>query len=231
MRSVRFFLNKELDKFMVIQFLDESGGGVDFGKNIIKTHPSLKLAKDDAGARKRLVESYFEKYYSDHRHEISKKVVQIKKSWERVENRFVKTTEKIFEGYEFPGGRYIAYASIIDCNPRFLDSKTFQFFYKKSVADAVHTIAHELLHFIFFDFVSKKIKKETEKLSAEKLWDLSEIFNVVTLRSPAYRGIVDHKCVRPYPNHKKYLGKFETVYHNSKDLKSFIRAGINILEK
>ena len=45
MKKLRFFLNKDFDKFMTVQFLDEKGGGVDFGKGIIRLHPTLSVAK------------------------------------------------------------------------------------------------------------------------------------------------------------------------------------------
>jgi hypothetical protein len=100
---------------------------------------------------------------------------QVNNIWRKKENRYVAVTEDFFGGFRFTKGKYIAYASIIDCNPRFLDSKTFQFFYKKSVSAAVYVITHELLHFIFFDFVEKRLKKEIKHLSEDQLWDLSEI--------------------------------------------------------
>lgn len=183
MRKLRFYLNKELDKIMAEQFLDETGGGIDFSKNVLRTHPDLKDAKLNIQHRKKIVSDYFDAYYRVHGVEMEQKVERVKSTWAKQGHEYVAVTENYFSGFPFPAGKYIAYASIIDCNPRFLEQKTFQFFYKKPVADIIHTIAHELLHFIFFDFVERKMKKEIQLLSQDQLWDLSEIFNVVILRN------------------------------------------------
>ena len=91
---------------------------------------------------------------------ILRKIKSVRKVWRKKENEYITITEDFFDGFQFQKGKYIAYASIINCNPRFLEPKTFQFFYKKPLADAIYTIAHELLHFIFFDFIKKKLKKK-----------------------------------------------------------------------
>lgn len=231
MKKVSFHINKSFDKFIAGQFLNEKGGGIDFGKNIVRMHPSLRTARTNPKLRKDIISKYFYEYYISHKKEIIGRVKVIKSGWRRVEQEYIEITEKIFGGYHFPRGMYTAYASIINCNPRFLDSKTFQFFYKKEKGDAIYTIAHELLHFIFFDFVEKKMKNEIRKLSENKLWDLSEIFNVVVLRSAAYKKIINRKYVRLYPNHKKYIQAFERSYRDSKDIESFIRDGIKILNR
>lgn len=158
MNKLRFYLNKNLDERMAEQFLDERGGGIDFGKGIIKIYPRLKSVRSlkDTAQRKIAIRVYFDRYYRVHKALMRRKIELLRMAWHKREKEFIATTESFFDGFQFPKGKYIAYASIIDCNPRFLESKTFQFLYKKTVADAIHTIAHELTHFIFFDFVEKK---------------------------------------------------------------------------
>lgn len=232
MNKLRFYTNKQLDEIMTKQFFDERGGGINFGKGIVKLHPKLKpvrLLKDTA-QKKKALHLYFNHCYRVHRVVIIRSIKRLRQAWHKREKEFVTITENFFGGFQFSKGKYIAYASIINCNPRFLDSKTFQFFYKKPVADAIHTIAHELLHFIFFDFVEKKFKNEIEKLSEDQLWDLSEIFNVVVLESSRYQHIVDRQYVIPYPDHKRFLFQFRKAYENSQNAEEFIRKGITIIK-
>ena len=233
MKKLRFYTNEILDEIMIDQFLDENGGGLDFGKFIVKMHPDLKKARESIPLkdRQKIIHIFTKKYYASHKKEIRNKSIIIKKEWAKKEKNFLAITKNIFEGYDFPDGKYIAYSSIINCNPRFLDQKTFQFFYKKEVGDAIHTIVHELLHFIFFDFVNKKLKKEVSVLSEDQLWDLSEIFNVMILRSPDYKNIINKKFVRPYPNHKKYISEFEKALMETKSVGDFIKKGVLILKK
>jgi hypothetical protein len=75
------------------------------------------------------------------------------------------------------------------------------------------------------------MKKDIAHLSEDQLWDLSEIFNVILLRSPRYHNIVDAKNVFPYPDHKRYLPEFEQAYTRSKNAKEFIIRGVKILKK
>lgn len=233
MKKLRFYKNKILDEMMIDQFLKETGGGLDFGKFIIKMYPELKKARDSMSLKdkKKIIHTFTKKYYNSHKKEIDEFSNFLKIEWSKKEDDFVKTTRIFFNGYDFPEGKYIAYSSIINCNPRFLDQKTFQFFYKKETGDAIHTIAHELLHFIFFDFVNKKLKKEAKKISDDQLWDLSEIFNVVVLKSSFYKKIIDKKFVKSYPDHKKYIAKFEAAMKKSSNIEDFIKRGIVILKE
>ncbi|MDO8443416.1 MAG: hypothetical protein Q7S78_00195 [Candidatus Azambacteria bacterium] len=230
MKNLRFYFNKKLDALMVEEFLKVSGGGIDFGQNIFKIHPQLKSVKLlNFQQRKKTINAYFNNYYRTHKAVMRCRIKNIRDAWPKHEREFVAITEDFFGSFRFPRGKYIAYASILNCNPRFLDLKTFQFFYEKPLADAIYTIAHELLHFIFYDFIEKKLKKEVKHLSEDQLWDLSEIFNVVVLGSPRYCRIINQKFVIPYPDHRRYISQFEKAYKNSKNAKEFIRRGITII--
>lgn len=232
MNKLRFYLNKKLDEKMVEAFLNIRRGGIAFGEGIIRIHPQLKpirLMKDIKQKRK-AIRSYINAYYLIHRPEMVCKLRCTRDAWRKCEQKYIEITEKFFGGFQFPKGKYIAYASIINCNPRFLDSKTFQFFYKKSTGDAIYTIAHELLHFIFFDFVKKKLGKEVKQLSEDQLWNFSEIFNVVVLGSYQYRQIIDQKFVIAYPKHQQYIKQFQKAYENSQNAEEFIRKGIAIIK-
>jgi hypothetical protein len=232
MKKLKFSISRGLDELMVSQFLDVKGGGIDFGAGIIKTHPKLKKIAftKDTNLRKRVIKKYFANYYKINKKSIRNKIDVVKRNWYKIEKDYVDITENYFNGYKFPDGMYVAYASIINCNPRFLESKTFQFYYKKPLKEALHTIAHELLHFIFFDFVEKKLKAKTKHLTEEQLWDLSEIFNVIVLRSDLYKKIIDRKVIKSYPDHKKYLKQFEKEFKKSKNAKGFILKGLDIIK-
>lgn len=232
MKKLRFYLNKKLDKQMAEEFLNVSGGGIDFGAGIMRTHPQLSSLKsmDNTAQRDKILHAYFNNYYRVHRNAILRKIKNVRDAWYKQEQKYITTTENYFSDFKFPKGKYIAYASIIDCNPRFLDSKTFQFFYKKNVVDAIYVITHELLHFIFFDFVKQKLEKETKCLSEDELWDLSEIFNVVVLKSSRYRHIIrNQNSIHTYPDHQHYIPRFEKAYKKSNNAEEFIKHGVAII--
>lgn len=222
MQKLRFHLNKELDKQMAEEFLDTKVGGIDFGQGIVRIHPAL---------RRDSIDQYFDRYYLEHEQEILDKTKTVEQAWHEKEGEYFSVTENLFGEHRFPEGEYIAYPSIINCNPRFLDNKTFQFFYQRTVENIIYIIAHELTHFIFFDFVEKKLGREFAKLSEDSQWDLSEIFNIVVLRSDPYSNIIQRELVQPYPDHEKYMRKFEQVFKDSSGIEEFIKKGIIILNK
>lgn len=228
MNKLRFYTNKQLDEIMAEQFFDECAGGINFGEEIVKLHPKLKQVRllKDTAQKKKAIQLYFDYYYRTHKAEMSRSIKCLRQVWYEREKEFINVTKNFFGGFQFPEGKYIAYTSIMNCNPRFLNSKTFQFFYKKPVADAIHTVAHELLHFMFFDFVEEKFKNEIKKISDDQLWDLSEIFNVVVLKSSRYSDIINQQLVIPYPDHQGYISQFEKAYKNSYNAEDFIRRGI-----
>jgi len=231
MKKIRFYLNKNLDKFMTAQFLNEKAAGVDFGKGIVKLHPDLaNIVEMDEKQKKLVINKYFDEYYKKHKSDLRERLSLFRREWRKIEKSFFGISESLFNGFSFQKGMYVAYLSIIDCNPRFLESKTFQVFYRKDINDAIYTIAHELLHFIFFDFLNQKLSKESKILSEEKIWDLSEIFNVILLKSDVFKGLIDKKAVKPYPDHEKYLPFFEKAYRESVNTKDFILRGIDILK-
>lgn len=231
MKRLSFYLNKELDKRVVEEFLNVRADGVDFSRSILKTHPQLKSAKLNVWQRKKIIGTYFDTYYRNHKKAMRRKMNQVRHKWSKYERDYVDVTENVFGGFHFPPGKYIAYVSAVNCNPRFLDSKTFQFFYKKPIADAIHTIAHELLHFIFFDFVKHELKNITKSLSPDALWKVSEIFNITILRLPQYRPFINQRYIQPYPTHRKYIFQFKAAYQRSSNIQEFIVQGVAIIKK
>ena len=182
--KLKFKLNLELDIDIANQFLDVRVGGVDFGKGIIELYPQLKPAKKTGGnKRKKIIEKFTTNYYQFHTKELQKTLEKTKKDWQEREKDFFKATNKIFNLYPWPEGDYICYLSIFNCNPRFLETKTFQVYYKHPEGTN-HVIAHEMLHFIFFDYLEKKEKQFAKTVKKDRIWLMSESFNEIVLELP-----------------------------------------------
>lgn len=233
MQKIRFFSNKEFDKYMALQFLDTKAAGVDFGQGIVRVHPHLGKAKrsENVSERKKIVNAYFDEFYRGHKQELRESVIFFRREWRKKEKDFFNISKSLFDGFEFKQGMNICYLSILDCNPRFLESKTFQMYYKKNVNEAIHTIVHECLHFIFFDFVDSKFAEQSKMISDEAMWDLSEIFNVVVLSSERFSNLIKREVIKPYPAHKKHLPLFFETYKQSSGVEDFIKKGIEIMKK
>lgn len=225
--NARFRLNKSLDKEMAFEFLAARCGGVDFSQGVLNVHPKLQRLKEVGDEKKReVISNYFDAFYDRHEDYLEKRKVEFGKEWKEVENKFLIETEKIFRGHPFPRGKYIGFLSIIDCNPRFLKNKTFQVFYLHPHG-VRYVTAHELLHFIFYDYAIKKCPELFRELDTESgiFWDLAEVFNSIILHTPGFVKIHGIKEEVVYPEHLEYVSRLDRVWRKHQDVDRFIVAG------
>lgn len=219
---------------MAFEFLAVKQGGIDFSRRIINIHPELEkireIDKEDEKKRE-AISNYFDLFYEQHGDYLKRKKVEFNKEWKEVEDEFLDVTGKIFKGYPFPRGKYVGYLSIIDCNPRFLEDKTFQIYYLHRYG-VRYVTAHELLHFIFYDYAEKKYPELFKELDTEggSFWDLAEIFNSIILHTPSFIKIHGIKEKVVYPEHLKYLPELDKIWREYQDIDKFIVKAYRLLE-
>jgi hypothetical protein len=233
--NIKFELNKELDKQIAFAFLNRvpKSDGVDFAQGIINLHPELTIIKTkEESEKKEIISKYFDKYYNEYSKELESKAIEAKKEWSKAEDKFIKQINKIFKNPTLTEGGYVGYVSAINCNPRFLDSKTFQFFYKHRDGSNM-IIAHETLHFFFFDYAVKKHSDVFKGLNTNSgvFWMLSEIFNDVILSLPEFIEIHGRKDIIPYPAHKKYIEYMKKLWTDNPDIDNWLLEGYKYLNK
>ncbi len=233
-KKVRFKLNKKLDKQMAVVFLDVKRGGIDFSNGIFNVHPEIAYLKKILKRNKReeIINKYFDKFYKSHEDYLKKKALEFFKEWNKVETAFIAITDRLFNSYHFPKGQYIGYLSIVDCNPRFLRSKTFQIFYAHP-RGVKYVTAHELLHFIFYDYAIKKYPEIFKKLDTGSgiFWDLAEIFNVIVLSLPKFKKLHKQEKVFCYPEHKKYLPELKKLWQRTSNIDNWLIGAYEYLKK
>lgn len=216
--KLNFRISKAVDKKWLYIFLEEKDhAGHDFRAWVLKAHPTLKRDK-------KLISKYVEKFHKAHGKEIASEKEEIERSWRKHEDYFFNVVEELFS-HKWPEGKYIAYVSISPINPRNINNKTFTIFNKSRGPNRI--IVHELLHFMFYDYVDKYFKG---KLTDKKKWHLSEIFNVVLMNDKKLK----HLYLFPgegYPNHRKYIPRFSKLYKESSSMKSFISKSIREINK
>lgn len=228
--KVKFETNLELDIQMTHSFLawGKSDGGMDFSDSIFGPNPALReLDMDDEIA----VQRFFEKTYQERASDFQKVIDWNQKHWGKVEEDFVKKVTSLFKGHEFPEGNYIAYLSINNCNPRFVEDKTFQMYYKANVYN--RTIAHELTHFIFYDYTANMLKDTFGGLDPNQgaYWSLAELFNNVILSLPEYVELLDNYEDSPYPNHTEHYNPLKSIWEKSNDVDELILSGFEYLRE
>ncbi len=224
---VNFRLNKQLDKDMASQFLGIEFKGVDFGRGVWGYHPELKdLTSED----EKTIGEYFDRFYQTNEESLFGKANQFQRQWDEVEAAFVLETERIFNGYKFPRGKYVGYVSALNCNPRFLEDKTFQLFYEAE--SSVGTTSHELMHFIFYSYTSQNWGSRVKNLdtSDELWWDTSEIFNNIILSSDKFKNILGTEGDMSYPDHEKFIPIATQLYASSSSVDDFIGKLFDLLD-
>ena len=234
--QIIFSLNKDLDKWVGCHFLDHQRGGVDFGKSIIKIHPKLTQAKEfpDNEKKQTIIGQYVDSFYETHQNQLESIRTEFEKRWALVARPFFKAVDKIFD-YPWPKGFYftrnklvyIAYLSIFPCQPRFLKNKTFQVFYLNK-EDSL-TTAHELLHFLFYNYFEKNFPKISP--AEEKVWILSEVLNILILNLPEFYALFGDSSRHPYPQHISIIENLKPEWEKRKDLNSFLKSSLEVIEK
>jgi len=210
--KLKFQLNISLDIQTGTQFLSRSKAGIDFGAGIVKHYPELTIAQyKDHKEKGEIVREFVEKYYQTNKQELDEALIIMQNNWEEVEDNFYFVVDKIFEGFPWPPGQYVCYLSIFDCNPRFLDTKTFQVYYKSKIGTN-HVVAHEMLHFIFYDYVEQKEKDLAERIGKDRLWVLSEVFDKLAFEHPIF---------------EKFKPKFQGGYPEIKTLQDQLHDKLN----
>ena len=97
--------------------------------------------------------------------------------------------------------------------PRYLKDKTFQFPYRHKKKNFIPVvIAHEMLHFIFYDYIHKKFPKYKSYKYDFFIWHVSEIFNEIVQNSPKWFKVFKAKSMG-YPEHKRIVNKLSKKYY------------------
>lgn len=225
---VKFDLNKDLDIEILPEFLNVSGGGIDFSQAIYRHHPELKSINKENITH---LNKYIEEFYKKHQGKLQSKVDLFQTEWNSIENRFKEECENLFNNKIIFNNEYKGYISILPCNPRFLDKNMFQIFYLEN--SSLGVTSHELLHFMFYSFTLTNLKSITSGLDPNDgiWWDVSEIFNNTVLSSPELVNILGSNSEVPYPNHIKYLQESKELYNNRKDIEIYIKDLFKLIQE
>lgn len=205
--KIKFKINPKKDVSTFFDFLRDSkyDEGRNFELAVLKYYPYFK--KFDKKIDKGIVEDFVFKYYLKNKKTIEKNLAIYEKNWKKIEKDFFKLVYVLFLEVKWPKGKYISYSTMWSMYPRFLDDKTFQIpaiSKKKKVVNFI--IAHEMLHFVFYEYFLNKYKKYKSHKYDFFVWHVSEIFNVLIMNKPDWQKILKNKD-DGYPEHRKIIKK------------------------
>lgn len=222
--KVRFKLNKQLDIRVALEFLHIQSAGVDFSYGVTEPHPELERARGKTREEQgNILRDYFDGFYEKQRELLKSSLLRIRQDWLKDEVEYRECVSVIFKKPKLPPGRYLGYLSIVNCNPRFLDDKTFQVFYKHPKSTN-YVVAHELLHFFFYDYATRCYPDLFRGLDPNRgaFWDLAEIFNVVVMGDGNFVSGRYAEWADPYPAHGVYIEAMRRIWEKNPEVDIWI---------
>jgi len=212
-------VKRDIDTFWVFANEADFDDGMGLEWAVFGHHPFFKRYKkgDTLKVEDKIVKNYVEKLYKREKKEIEKNLIVFEKKWQNIENKYYGLVDEFFNSEYWPKGRYICYPTIWGMYPRFLEDKTFQVPFKHRNKRFVNVvIAHEMLHFVFYEYLFKKSSRYRADKHTFFVWHVSEIFNSVVQNSPEWMKLF--KCnTMDYPEHEKIIKKLQKKYYKTCD--------------
>lgn len=191
--------------------------------------PELKFLykKEFRQSRKKFLGSYLDNFFDLNKKAIEGNLKETEYEWKKHEKYFYRQVDEIFNNYPWPKGHYRAYPSLWGMFPRFIKTKEFTFpaFPEKFNKNfSMTVIAHEMLHFIMYDYLSKRFDlKEGERYDINKsFWCFTENFNVLIENEKIWKPFYSRKSL-PYKDCEKYYLLMKKIWDRNKDLDNLIR--------
>lgn len=225
--KLKFLISQKQELKVFFDFLKESrvrDNRREMKWAFFRPHPSLKILQKQSLSltqQKVFIQEYISSFYSKNINKIYKNTLHIKYEWRNLEKAFYEAVDKIFNCHPWPTGKYIAYPTIWGMYSRNIKEKTFQFPYSHPQHNyPLVVIAHEMLHFIFYDYFLKYYPHFKQSKYELFTWHISEVFNVVIQNSPQWLKLFKTP-VQFYPEHRKIIKQLQRKYYfNNKDIKA-----------
>lgn len=226
MVKVIFKIDKEEEIKNLILFSSKYDSSLLGGKTLFermmigRKRALVYIRKLNPEKKKRFIRQYIEKEYK--KLDLKKNKQKIEKDWSKIEKSFFRDAERLFDSHKWPSKEYFAYLSILSSYPRYLEQNKF-FIPKDNKRKSVrYVIIHELLHFLYYDFLNAKFKR---KLKDMPRWHFSEIINALLMGE---RPLTKYykEISKPYPLHRIHCRHLKKDFKNRKSMEEFFNKAI-----
>jgi len=172
--------------------------------------------------RNKIIKEYTKHIYKLREKEIKKGLAKAQKDWQKIEKGYFKLVDKIFKNHPWSKGNYRGIISIWHMYPRYIKQKIFFFPYQHKIPKFSNkVIAHEMLHFIFFDYLEEKYNLEEHSKVKNKpddyIWKISEVFNNVIEDWQPYNKLIKENP-KPYTGTEKMFQKMKKQWREKQDI-------------
>ena len=212
--SFSILLEKDVSTFF--SFVEEASfdGGRNVEWAVFKSHPNLKKffrGHEFIGKESDIV-SYVSEIYDRDRDVMKNRFEQYEEKWRVAEPLYFANVHALFDASFWPEGKYIASPTVWGMYPRFLEDKTFQLPYAPADrTDVLFIVAHEMLHFIFYEYFLAQYPEYRNDGNDFFLWNVSEIFNTVVQNSDSWPQEMNNRDAI-YPEHENIVAQLSEKY-------------------
>lgn len=228
--NLQFSIDKGFDQWTCREFLTYDPKNI-FSNSILRDHPKLDKFKEvPESERGKAFNRYVDQYYEGNLKELKGVSKNSEVDWQKIKMRFFNLIDSLFVTknpteskyiYTWPEGKYTCAISIFNCNPRFIEDKNFQAYFRHP-GGITYICVHEMLHFALYDYVEKSHNKLFENLGKDEMWKLSEIFNDVILRTLDFVKITTVQRPGIYAQSEEELKKYSKMWEGSKNIDEFL---------
>ncbi|EKE21277.1 MAG: hypothetical protein ACD_7C00299G0008 [uncultured bacterium] len=213
-KYLQFKISKNIDINLFFEYIKQS-------KNNKETLSKF-IDKDNFYIDREQVFYFVNRVYERDSDNIEKNIKKVEDSWNLKQDFFDKEIIRLFKSDAYPQGNINAYPSIWPIYGRSFDKSLITFPYKNGVNEAVFVLSHEILHIIFYDYIFLKYKFSSEKMSSKKVWDFSEVINVIIQNQKEWRKnyILEAK---PYFEHQALYNKLLKLWNKNPDIDFLIK--------
>jgi hypothetical protein len=229
--EIKFGYNPNLDKFICWTFFKNSG-------KIFLNGLKLEYPIKDEEATKQKISEAVDKFYQENDKGVKESVGLAELSWQEVESSFYNKVDELFSGYDWPkaktaDGKYKANGSILNIFPRFIEEKSFCFPAKPREAKKISSnrvIAHEMLHFITYDYLEKKYNLKPSEAGDKdnKFWQFTENLNALIEGDPMWSELMEGDEPDRMPECADLYDEMEKIWSKNKNLDNLIEKVFNV---
>jgi len=190
---------------------------------------SFVLKKEFIKKKNKILSAYLDQYYFDQKEYLADSAKNTQTKWHKVEKIFFKKVDQLFNHWPWPKGNYRGFVSIARTFPRYIKEKSFAFplrtFKPGRENNDLRVTAHEMLHFIEYDYLQKKFGLQpSERNSPDStFWQFTENLNVLIENSNYWQEFNKGFKSKPYPDCQKLYIKMKKIWDKNKDIDNLIK--------
>jgi len=182
--EIKFKISKERDFKTLLSFIEE--GNIFMIKcAFLSCYPELEnyIKKNNEKfyiTDLDFMQNFISKEYDKNIDLIEENMVSIEKTWRKKQHIFFELVNELFDEKYWGEDSCTAFSTIWGLYPRFIKERCFQIPVRGKDKDYVlNVIAHEMLHFIFYNYFLENYKEYNMNNNSFLIWNASESFNEI----------------------------------------------------